>query len=350
MAVVKSNAYGHGLIECAKIFEKTGADWLGVVNLEEALQLKKADLKKPIMVLSYFNPTGSLKPSLQAIKNAIRLPIYDLKTAKHLSRIALKARKCAHLHVKIDTGTSRLGILPQQSTAFIKQILKLPNIKLEGIFTHFASSENPNQSFTNKQINQFEKLINKLEKQGIKIPLKHTACSASTLLNPRSHFNLVRIGISLYGLYSVERDGIVVHKKYPWFSLKPALSWYTKIIQIKALTKGTFVGYGNTYKTKKKTKIAVLPVGYWEGYDRKLSNIGEVLIHGQKVKILGRVCMNMTMIDVTSIKYVRVGDRATLIGRDGKTKITTDELAEKIGTINYEVVTRINPYISRIYK
>lgn len=351
MAVVKSNAYGHGLVECAKIFAKAGADWLGVVNLDEALALKKAGIKKPVMVLSYFDLSqNSLDPLTQAIKKGVRLPVYDLKTAKWLSRIALKARKTAYLHVKIDTGTSRLGVLPSEAVGLIKRLLKLPNLRLEGVFSHLADSENPNQTFTNKQIDIFEKLIIKLEKQGINIPLNHLACSAATILNKRSWFNLVRVGISLYGLYSIQDGWQKMKRKYSWFSLKPALSWYTKVIQIKELPAGTSIGYGLTYKTKRQSKIAVLPFGYWEGYDRKLSNSGKVLIHGQHAPVRGRVCMNMTMIDITDIPNVRVGDRVTLIGCDGKEEITTEELAKKIGTINYEVVTRINPLLKRVYK
>lgn len=351
MAVVKSNAYGHDLVECAEIFEKAGADWLGVVNLDEALALKRASVRKPVMVLSYFNTsTDSLKHLLQAVKKGVRLPIYDLKTAKWLSRIALKAHKTAHLHVKIDTGTSRLGVLPRESVGLIKRLLKLPNLQLEGLFSHLADSENPNQTFTHKQIDIFEKIIKNLEKSGIDIPIKHMACSAAIILNKRSWFDMVRVGISLYGLYSVKNGWQKVRQKYPWFSLKPALSWYTKIIQVKELPADTNIGYGLTYKTKKKTKIAVLPIGYWEGYDRKLSNSGEVLIHGQRAPVLGRVCMNITMVDVSHIPNVRVGDRATLIGRDGDEEVTADKLAKKIGTINYEVVTRINPLLKRIYK
>jgi len=351
MAVVKSNAYGHGLIECARIFEKAGADWLGVVNLDEALALKKTGLKKPVMVLSYFDASpGSLGPLTQAIKKGVRLPIYDFKTAKWLSSIALKAHKTAYLHLKIDTGTSRLGALPSESVGFIKRLLKLPNLQLEGLFSHLADSENPNQTFTNKQIDTFEKLITKLEKQGINIPLRHLACSAATILNKRSWFNMVRIGISLYGLYSIQ-DGLQkIKRKYPWFYLKPALSWYTKVIQVKELSTGTNIGYGLTYKAKRKTKIAVLPIGYWDGYDRKLSNQADVLIHGQRAPVRGRVCMNIAMVDITDISNVRVGDRVTLIGCDGKEEITADELAKKIGTINYEVVTRINPLLTRLYK
>jgi len=351
MAVVKSNAYGHGLIECAKTFERAGADWLGVVNLNEALALKKTGVRKPIMVLSYFDPSlGSLGHLTQAIKKGIRLPIYDLKTAKYLSSIALKAHKTAYLHVKIDTGTSRLGVFPSESVGFIKRLLNLPNLQLEGLFSHLADSENPNQTFTNQQINIFEKLIFKLEEQNINIPLKHMACSAATILNKRSWFNLVRIGISLYGLYSIENGLEKIRRKYPWFSLKPALSWHTKVIQVKDLPAGTNIGYGLTYKAKCQTKIAVLPIGYWEGYDRKLSNQADVLIHGRRVPVRGRVCMNITMVDITDIPNVRVGDRVTLIGRDGKEEITTDKLAKKISTINYEIVTRINPLLKRVYK
>lgn len=345
MAVVKSNAYGHGIVECAKTFVAAGADWLGTVNLKEALLLRKNNLRCKILVLSYFDP-DKLK---EAVKKNITLTIYNYGAAFTLNKIGQQLKRRIKIHFKVDTGTSRLGVLANNCLPLIKKIQELDNIEIEGIFSHLADSENPDQTFTNKQINVFEKLLLKLAEQGINIPLKHIACSASTLLNNRSHFNLVRLGISLYGLWSIEKDGKKIQKLHKKFNLQPALSWYTKIIQIKELPAKVTIGYGGDYKTTKKTQVALIPIGYWDGYDRKLSNLGQVLIRKKKCKIRGRVCMNLTMVDVTDVKNVRVGDRATLIGKDGNSIITADELADSINTINYEIVTRINPLIPRIY-
>jgi alanine racemase len=343
--VVKSEAYGHGLVAVAKVAEQAGVKWLGTVNLDEALELRKAGLKTRILVLSYFHP----EKLTEAIKKNITLTVYHYQAAQEISQLAKKLHQRVPVHCKVDVGTSRLGVRPENFLELIQKVQKLPNIHLEGIFSHLADSENPNQKFTNQQIEQFETLLTSLEEQGIDIPLKHIACSAATLLNKRSHFNLVRIGISLYGLWSIEKDGERVKKLHRQFSLKPALSWYTTIVQVKELPVGTPVGYGCTYKSLRKMKLAVIPVGYWEGYDRRLSNIGEVLIQGKRCSVRGRVCMNLTMVEVTHLTKVRAGERVTLIGRDGKNAITADGIAKKIGTINYEVVTRINPLLPRLY-
>ncbi|MBU0613105.1 alanine racemase [Patescibacteria group bacterium] len=344
MAVVKSNAYGHGLNESARIFKQAGCHWLGTVNLDEALILRKNGIKGRILVLSFYNPNRLV----EAVKQGITLTSYSLKSAQRLSKIGKKLNRIIKIHFKIDTGTSRLGLSPENAIVVLKKISKLDNIIVEGIFTHFADAENPNQSFTNKQIRVFNQLTNNLEKQGINIPIKHLACSASTILNSRSILNLVRIGISAYGLWSVENDSINYSELRNKFNLKPALSWYTKIIQIKNINRGRSVGYGRSFKAKQNLKIALIPVGYWDGYDRKLSNIGEVLISGKRCRVIGRICMNLCIIDIGRLKNVRTGDKVTLIGTDGKNTITADELADKINTINYEIVTRINPNLPRI--
>lgn len=345
MAVVKSNAYGHGLIESAKIFKQAGCNWLGTVNLDEALLLRKSGIKGRILILSYFHPDKLI----EALRQNITLTIYHYKAAQQIDRISKKLRQRTKIHFKVDTGTSRLGILSEKCLPIIRKIKKLKNIELEGIFSHLADAENPNQKFTNIQLNRFNLLISNLKKENISIPIKHFACSAATLLNIKSHLNLVRLGISLYGLYSIENNSRRIRKIYSQFKLEPALSWYTKIIQIKELPAKSNIGYGLSYKTSKKIKIALIPIGYWEGYDRKLSNKGEVLIHGHRCKIRGRVCMNLSMVDITKLKNVKVGDRVTLIGQDGKQKILASELAKKTDTINYEVITKINPLIPRFY-
>ncbi|MFC1687298.1 alanine racemase [Patescibacteria group bacterium] len=343
MAVVKSNAYGHGMVEVARIAQKHGIRWFGVVNLDEALVLRKNGVWARILVLSYFTDDGIT----QAIKQNITLSIYNLNDARKISRIAKSIKRIARVHFKVDTGTSRLGIRSKEAITMIRQITLLKYIHLEGIFTHFSDSENPNQYITNRQIKEFDSIILKLENEGITFSIKHAACSASTLLNKKTHYNLSRIGISLYGLHSIEKDGMTVRKKYPWFSLQPALSWKTHIIQIKNIKRNTCVGYGCDYRAKKKIRIAILPVGYWDGYDRKLSNKGSVIICGKRAKIVGRICMNLSMVDITNIQDAKIGNEAILIGKKERGEVTADEVASLVQTINYEVVTRINPLIHR---
>jgi alanine racemase len=347
MAVVKSNAYGHGMIEVAKIALNSGANWLGVVNLEEALQLKKEKIKAPIFILSYWD-FEKVSKNLKKIYN-FDFPVYTMEQLKFLSTVGEKIKKNINIHLKIDTGTSRIGVLVKDAIDFIKKIKKMPYLNLRGIFTHYAASERADQTYTNWQTKRFEKIIAGLEKLNIIIPYKHTACSAATIVNPKTHFNLVRIGIAMYGLWPSKEIKKIVEKKKIDFTLKPSLSWKTKVIQVKELPAKTFIGYDCTYQTKKRTKIAILPIGYWEGYDRKFSNCGEVLIRGKRCPVRGRVCMNLTMVDVTKIPKIKIGDEVVLIGKQGKEEISADELAEKIGTINYEIITRINPLIPRIY-
>jgi len=347
MAIVKSNAYGHGLIETAKIMVKSGADWLGVINLDEALQLRRAKIKTPIFILSYWD-IRDIGGSFALIRD-IHFPIYTLEQAKILSQLGRKNKKTINVHLKIDTGTSRIGIYPQEAINFIKQIKRLPGLNLCGLFTHYAASESKNQSFTNKQTKKFIKTIDLLEKEDIKIKFKHAACSASTIVNSSTCFNLVRVGIALYGLWPSPDTKFLAKKQNKKITLQPALTWKTKIIQVKNIPAGASIGYDRTYQTKKKIKLAILPIGYWDGYNRRLSSCGEVLISGQRCPVRGRVCMNLIMVEVSKLKNVKVGDEAVLLGQQGKNQITAEELAEKIGTINYEVVTRINPLIIRKY-
>lgn len=344
MPIVKSNAYGHGMVEVAKICTDYGVDWLGVVNLSEALKLRQTKIKTRILVLSYLD---DFKEINQALQQNIDLAVYDLKTAQQIAKRASRLKRAARIHVKIDTGTSRLGILYHQGLEFIKKVNKLPNLKINGLFTHYAASEE-NQPYTYQQTKRFNQLIRETQDHQIEIPLKHASCSASAMVLPNSYFNLIRLGISLYGLWPSKLSRRIAQRNIPWLNLKPALTWKTKIIQIKTLPQNTPIGYGCTYKTKKKTNIAILPVGYWEGFDRHLSNKGEVLVHGQRCPIRGRVCMNLTMVELGNSIKARVGDEVTLIGSQGKESLSADDLAEKIGTINYEIVTRINPILPRI--
>lgn len=358
MAVVKSNAYGHGMTEVAKLAVRSGADWLGVINLDEALQLRQAKIQAPILVLSYWigdKNYSTIRANRRnskigmGVKERIDFSIYTYEQARLLSQIAQKTKRSVNIHIKIDTGTSRIGVMPYEAINFIQKIKRFPNLNLRGIFTHHASSESRDQTYTNQQTGVLQKFLNQLKLLKINVPLVHAGCSASTIVNPSTYFNLVRIGIAMYGLWPSGETKTLAKRKGLKLQLKPALKWKTKIIQVKELPAGAFIGYDCTYRTKRKIRLAILPIGYWEGYDRKLSNRGEVLIRGQRCPVRGRVCMNITMVEVTHLSRVAVGDEVILIGRQGGEEVTVEELAKKIDTINYEVTTRINPLILRKY-
>ncbi len=341
MAIIKSNAYGHGMLEVAKLCLSAGADWLGVVNLEEALSLRQFKIKAPIFILSYYPFSSNVK---KAICQDIDFPIYTLPQAIFLAQEGEKVNKIVNIHLKVDTGASRIGIQPEDVSGFIKKISKFKNLNLRGIFTHYADSESKNQFYANQQTEKFQKIVNQEQ-----VPLAHAACSASIINNPNTFFNMVRVGIGLYGLWPSENTKKNANRNSS-FNLMPVLSWKTRIIQVKSLPVGTPVGYDRTYITRSKTILAVLPVGYADGYDRRLSNCGSVLINGVSCPIRGRVCMNMTMVDASHVVKVKVGDEVVLIGKQGSNIASADDMAKKIGTINYEVVSRINSSIPRIYK
>lgn len=343
MAVIKSNAYGHGFLEIAKFYDTNkDVDLLAVANLDEALALRQNKIKKSIFILTFFEPQ-KLKTVPAKFWKDMAIPIYDLKTAQLANQLAQKQGIKIKIHLKVDTGTSRIGFLPNEllTKKTLKMLKTLKNIKIGGLFSHLAASEE-NLNYTKKQLKTFSQIISRLKEQGIDPPLKHISCTAASLVVPKSHFNIARIGLGLYGLWpspqTKNRNGV---------DLKPALSWHTRLIQVKKIPKNTPVGYGCTYITKRSTLLGIIPVGYWDGFDRKLSNGGQVLFKGQKRPILGRICMNLTMVDLTGLS-AKVGDKVTLLGRQGKNTITAENLANKIGTINYEVVTRINPLIPRI--
>lgn len=344
MAVVKSNAYGHGMIEIARLAQQQGVRWFGVVNSTEALALRSAGIWSKILVLSY----TQRDQLTDLIRKRISLCAYNLESAKVINDVAGSLRLKAFLHAKIDTGTSRLGERWDAAVPFIMSIQHLPHVELEGLFTHYADSENPHQRFTQLQTKRLLDVTEALARKKVRVPYIHASCSASTLLNPRTRFSLSRVGISLYGLSSIQKDHLARTLTENIRSLRPVLSWHTRVLQVKTLRKGESVGYGRTYRTKRAMRTAVLPVGYWEGYDRKLSNCGIVLIRGKRAPVIGRVCMNLTMIDVSFLGDVHAGDRVTLIGRQKKASITADEIARQTETINYEVITRINSSIPRI--
>ncbi|MEA1939723.1 MAG: alanine racemase [Candidatus Caldatribacteriota bacterium] len=328
MAITKGNAYGHDISEVAQIFLENGASKLAVARAEEGIFLRKTGINVPILVLGL---TLEAQAELLLLYD-ITPSVCEIKFIKKISKLAIKMNKLAKVHLKVDTGMGRIGVLPQDVLNFIKRVISIGNIEIEGIFTHFSVADEEDKAFTENQFNKFIEIINILKKEKIKIPLKHTSNSAALLDLPNMWMDMVRPGICLYGLYPSEEVKKTIR-------LIPAQEFKTRIVFIKELPAEKSISYGRTYTTfKEKTVIATLPVGYADGYSRLLSNKGEVLLRGKRVPIIGRICMDQCMIDVTNIPQVKIGDEVVLWGKQGDEKITVEEIAKKIGTINYEVV------------
>lgn len=346
MSVVKSNAYGHGLIDFSEEISRLGVDWLGVDSVIEALALRKAGIKKPILILGFTLP----EKLQEAIENDVSITVSSFETISALQKIKTKSR--AKIHIKVDTGMGRQGFLPQDLSSVLKSKilnLKSSSIFIEGLYTHLAAAKNPSfPKYTKEQIEEFKKWIEAFKQAGF-MPITHAAASSGALIFPESHFDMVRVGISMYGLWpSPEVEAFCKDK----INLSPVLSWKTIIGEVKDLPKGSKIGYDSTETLEKDSKIAICPIGYWHGYPRALSSIGRVLIGGKRCRVLGRVSMDMIVVDITNInknQKVRVEDEVVIIGKQGKEEITADELATLSGTTNYEIITRINPLIKRFY-
>jgi len=346
-ACVKANAYGHGLIESSGVILEAGADWLSVNSVYEAKLLRQAGVDVPVCILGYV----PLEDIGEALELDCRLVVYNRETIERIGNEA-KKRKCpARIHVKIETGTNRQGIRNEDIPDFLNIVKQYPDIETEGISTHFANIEDTtDHTFAFMQMERFKRAFELFSDSGIVPSVRHCANSAATILFPDTHFNMVRVGISCYGMWPSNETLVSFKKeKEGTFVLKPVLTWKTRVAQIKSIPRGEFVGYGCTYRTNRETSLAVLPVGYYDGYDRGLSS-GHVLIRGKRAPILGRVCMNIIMVDVTDIPDVCLEDEVILIGRSGEEKITAEIFAGWVGTINYEVTTRINDRIPRILK
>ncbi len=344
ICVVKANAYGHGLKEVVNILNETGANFFGVDSIEEGLQIRALGIKKPIIVLGY----TSLENIEIAIKNDISLTVYSVESIKYI--INSNFDKVAKVHIKVETGMGRQGLGQTEVLDLALLINQYKNqIYLEGVSTHFANADDTSDyEFTNLQISRYETTIKLLEKKGITPLLRHASASAGIILYKHARFNAVRLGVALYGLWPSRDTREKTESKT--FNLKPVLTWKSTIAQVKEIKKGETVGYGRTWKANQNTKIAVIPSGYFDGYDRHLSSNSKVIINGKFAKVVGRIAMNMLMVDVSDLVNVSTADEVTLIGSEGEVEITADELAFRIGTINYEVVTRINPLLPRVIK
>ncbi len=347
-AVVKSNAYGHGMIDVARIAEDESADWLCVNNAAEGVALREAGLTRPILVMGYVPKDGL--PDVVA--HSLQPVVYNVETLDRLGALARDAGRKVSVHVKIETGTHRQGVLERDVPGFIARIHELPALELGGVTSHFANIEDTTtHEFAEGQITAFTRIVETIKAVHGRPFLRHSACSAAVLLFNRTHLDLARIGISLYGLWpSKETYVSCLERGKPSLELKPVLTWKTRIAQVKTVPEGGFVGYGCTWRATRDTKIAVLPVGYYEGYDRELSGLAHVLVRGKRAPLRGRICMNMCMVDVTDIPGAALEDEVILLGRQGDERITAEQLAAWAGTISYEIVSRIHPSLPRLMK
>jgi alanine racemase len=342
---VKANAYGHGLVKTSETFLKSGANWLSVNALYEAGILREAGISCPILILGYV-PLDLLS---EAVKLDVRLIVYNRETIQKLDKEAKILNKKAKIHIKVETGNNRQGVLLSGLKEFAKYVKSFESVEIEGMSTHFANIEDTtDHSFAMTQIEKFLAAEKMLKEIGIEIPIKHCANSAATILFPETHFDLVRVGISSYGMWpSKETYVSYLNERNNGFSLIPAFTWKTKIAQIKDIPPGEYIGYGCTFRTTHDTKLAILPVGYYDGYDRGVSN-GYVLVHGKRAFLRGRVCMNIIMADVTDIPEAALEDDVVLIGKSGDEMISAEQFASWASTINYEATTRVNDRIPRI--
>jgi alanine racemase len=343
MAVVKANAYGHGMIEVARQSLENGAEALGIANIEEGIQLRKAGIDAPVLIFGYTSPVHAKK----LIEFDITQTVYSYETSRALSEALAAYGKKIKVHIKVDTGMGRLGLLrgiKNNSLSEAESISRLPMLELEGIYTHFATADKSDRSYAGKQFEIFMDFLNQLRIAGLEIPVTHAANSAAIINMPETHLDMVRAGISIYGLYTSEEVNRSI------INLKPAMELKTKIIHLKKVPAGFKVGYGTTYETEKPTTIATVSIGYADGLNRLLSSKGRMLVcGGQSVPIVGRVCMDMTMLDVGEIPEIVMEQEAVVFGKQGNASISVDEIASTINTINYEVVSTIMERVPRIY-
>lgn len=342
MAVVKTDAYGHGAVPIARFIESKEYLWgFATATVDEAVELRKAGIEKPILILGYTFP----ECYRDIVKFDIRQTVFSMDMAKALSKEAVRQNKKAFVHIKLDTGMGRIGYQTAEAAtkdaAFMKQ---LPMLEIEGVFTHFANADTETQSFTLEQIGKFEEMVTAMESVGVKFAFKHCANSAGIIELPDQDFNLVRAGIISYGLWPSDKV------KKDILKLKPILSLKSHVVYVKDVEDGTKISYGSTWSAEGRRRIATIPIGYGDGYPRGLSNKGHVLIKGYQAPIVGRVCMDQLMVDITEIpESIQVGDRVTLIGTDGEQTITAEELGDLGDRFNYELVCDLGNRIPRIY-
>lgn len=338
MAVVKADGYGHGALPVARAALEAGATWVGVATVEEGVELRRVGVMAPTLIFGYV-PT---EQTGMVLLHNLRPCLFSLDLARALEERGAGLKRKARVHLKIDTGMSRVGVQPHQLEAFINDLRQFPHIEIEGVFTHLATADEPENTYAAEQLERFAKVLAHLKTLGVNPPIIHAANSAAVMLWPQSHYDLVRTGIAMYGL---PPDPAV---EWP-ADLRPALSWRTRVGLVKEVEAGTPVSYGCTYRTGARERIASLPVGYADGFPRGLSNKGEVLIHGRRCQVVGRVCMDQCMVRVPEDLEVRPGDEVVIIGEQDGERITASDLARQLGTINYEVICGISKRVPRLY-
>lgn len=338
MAVIKADAYGHGLKEVARVALENNARYLGVSAVEEGVQLRK-QTTTPILVFG-----GFFENQIKAcLEHDLELTLFDFELAGALSKQAQASGNSAKVHIKVDTGMTRVGVHWQESLDFICRVSELRYVKIVGIYTHFASAGAKDKSFAKTQLQRFQKVLTELEMRNIQIPLKHTANSGAILDLPESYFDMVRPGVSIYGYYpSFEATESI--------NLQPAMSFKSQVVAVKQVESGTKISYDSTYETVKQTKIVTVPVGYADGYNRLLSNQGEVLIRGKRYPVVGQVCMDFIMVDIGLENDIQTGDEVVLLGCQGDEEISIYEICEKLNTIPYEFTCMISSRVPRVYK
>ncbi|MBN1051929.1 alanine racemase [Clostridium botulinum] len=340
IAVVKADCYGHGALDVVPTLLENGASRLAVAVLTEAIELRNNDVTAPIMILGY-TPEYLFE---EVVNYDIEQTVYDLEYAKKLSHLAIKFNKKAKVHIAIDTGMGRIGFIPnEKAIKDIKKIYNLKGLDVIGIFTHFSTSDETDKEYTNEQFNKFTSFIDMLLKVGVKIPIKHISNSGAIIDMPKTYLDSVRAGIILYGYYpsdEINKDNI---------KLKPALTLKASLTRVQELDINSYISYGKTFKTERKSIIATLPIGYADGYSRLLAPGAKVIINGKFAPIIGRICMDQCMIDVTDIDDIHVGDEVIILGEDGNLKLTANDLAKSMGTINYEILCMLKYRIPRVY-
>lgn len=336
---VKANAYGHGILEASKAFIAGGADWLCVHSVEEGVFLRINKIKAPILIIGYV-PKSSL---LSVVKHNLKITLYDLDRASLLQAIAQRNNQIVDVHLKLETGINRQGLLADELINLATKVQTYSHLNLEGVSSHLANVEDTdNPGFTNKQINLFEETITRLSSLGIKTSVNHLASSAGAMIYKQTRWQLIRPGISAYGYWPSLLIKNISEEKHLNLSLKTAFTWKALVAQVKSVNIGEKIGYGCTYEVKSPIKIAVIPVGYYEGFDRKAGASGYVLIRGTPCKVVGRVCMNNIMVDITHLSDVEPEEEVVLIGKQGEAEITPELFASWIDRIVYEIPTRVS--------
>ena len=349
--VVKSNAYGHGLEPIARLAIEAGADSFCVHALEEALALRDAGFTQDILVMGHV-PIARLD---EAVAHDLRLVLYDPTTADALADAAERHGRRARVHPKIETGTNRQGVDGDALDALVARLIERPALDVEGVYTHFADIEDTtDHAFAREQMRLFRAALDRLAAAGLTPRKRHAACSAAAILFDETHFDMVRVGISQYGFWSSKQTRLSFSHDVDSDAtdsadhLQPVLTWKARISQVKTVPADGYIGYGRTYQTTRETRLAILPIGYSDGYDRHLSNVASVLVGGRRAPVRGRICMNLTMIDVTDISEVGFEDEVVLIGRQGDRRIDAEDLAGHVGTISYEIVARLAAHLPRL--